>query len=107
MGGPGYVVQIYESLFQGKQKYNRGRLLKSDKKPRENIADRLRSMINGKKTKRNYGDRVQGPWVFWRMHFITMPMPVLSPDSEKRRVKCIFYVNFKLTLIKLIELSIF
>ncbi|CAF1119304.1 unnamed protein product [Brachionus calyciflorus] len=52
MGGDGYRIQIDESLFQGKRKYNRGRLLKSD--------------IGSKKTfkKKNYGDRVQGPWVF-------------------------------------------
>jgi hypothetical protein len=52
MGGPGYRIQIDESLFQGKRKNNKGRLLKSD--------------VNSKNSfkKKNYGNRVQGPWVF-------------------------------------------
>jgi hypothetical protein len=49
LGGESYTVQIGESLFQGKRKYNRGRLLRSDK---------------GKTGERNYGKRVSGPWVF-------------------------------------------
>ena len=33
MYGPGLKVQIDESLFQGKRKYNRGRCLNSDRRP--------------------------------------------------------------------------
>jgi len=35
MGGPGLVVQIDESLFQGKRKYNHRRLHLGDRKPEE------------------------------------------------------------------------
>ncbi|CAF0714116.1 unnamed protein product, partial [Brachionus calyciflorus] len=52
MGGPGYRIQIDESLFQGKRKSNRGRLLSSDKGSKKSFRSK------------NYGDRVQGPWVF-------------------------------------------
>lgn len=60
-------MQIDESLFQGKRKYNRSRL-----RPREEIVE---SGSNNSDTdfdpdsdteitNRNYGVRVQGPWVF-------------------------------------------
>ncbi len=32
-GEPGKIIQIDESYFQGKRKYNRGRYLKGDKRP--------------------------------------------------------------------------
>ncbi|CAF1129960.1 unnamed protein product [Brachionus calyciflorus] len=53
MRGEKYSVQIDESLFQGKRKYNRGRFLKSDKKTEE-------SSNPGSKN-RNYGSRISGP----------------------------------------------
>lgn len=33
MDGPGYTIQIDESLFSGRRKFSRGRLLIGDKKP--------------------------------------------------------------------------
>ena len=68
MRGKGYSAQIDESLFQGRRKYNRGRLLTGNKKTEESMCHRLRSYTKpnkeSKKSKRNYGSRVQGPWVF-------------------------------------------
>lgn len=65
MGGKGFSIQIDESLFKGKRKYNRGRILAGDKKPQETIGERLRTMVKDKIiSKRNYGNRVIGPWVF-------------------------------------------
>ena len=50
MGGVGQVVQIDESLFRGRRKYNRGRVLQGDGVP-------------GRRPN-NHGQRVEGPWVF-------------------------------------------
>lgn len=66
MGGPDSQAQIDESLILGKRKYNRGRMLKGDKKPKEMLKDRLRAyqLMSLKKKNKNYGSRVSGPWVF-------------------------------------------
>lgn len=56
MGGIGRRVQIDESLFRGRRKYHRGRLLLGDLDA-ENNDDRLNRG-------RNYGDREDGPWIF-------------------------------------------
>lgn len=61
MGGPGFELQIDESLFQGKRKYHRGRLLMGDKKTQESDPNNPNEKP---KNNRNYGNRVQGPWVF-------------------------------------------
>jgi len=49
IGGPGVVVQIDESLFRGRRKNMTGRLL---------LGDRGRDA-----RRRNYGNRVDGPWI--------------------------------------------
>ena len=54
MGGQGYSVQIDESLFRGKRKYNKGRLLKGDEKPKENVMDKIRKIIDINRNMRNY-----------------------------------------------------
>ena len=64
MGGKGYRVQIDESLFRGRRKYNRGRFKTGDQKQQETVRDKLLSLIANNKSKRNYGKRVDGPWVF-------------------------------------------
>ena len=56
MGGEGCIVQIDESLFAGKRKYNGGRLLAQDVGARPGP--------RGGRRRTSYGDRMVGPWVF-------------------------------------------
>ena len=58
VGTPQDPIQIDESKFGGKRKYNRGRLLLGDRPPRH-IDDAVNVDNN-----RNHGNRVDGPWVF-------------------------------------------
>ncbi|XP_022165341.1 uncharacterized protein LOC111030240 [Myzus persicae] len=69
MVGKGYIVQIDGSLFQGKRKYNRGRIRLGDHRPNDNAKSYSDSSSdeenqNIENQNRNNGNRVQGPWVF-------------------------------------------
>ena len=76
MGGPGYSIQIDESLFRGTRKYNRVRLLKGDLRPDGPSIKKMRKRLKlrqktnncsdkeSKRNNRNYGNRIVGPWVF-------------------------------------------
>eukprot|EP00102_Acyrthosiphon_pisum_P021188 XP_016658398.1 PREDICTED: uncharacterized protein LOC107883251 [Acyrthosiphon pisum] len=67
MGGTGCTVQIDESLFQGKKKYNRGRLQRGDHQPLREISNSSNEDSDENeivRTNKNYGNRIVGPWVF-------------------------------------------
>jgi len=57
------VVQIDESLFQGKRKYNRGRYQTEDKKPSESddSSDDDSDKENWVSSAKNYDNRISGP----------------------------------------------
>ena len=62
MGGPGYRAQIDASLFRGRRKSNRGRMLSGDNEPERTVRGKLEAIISASlnKSKRNYGDRIDG-----------------------------------------------
>ena len=61
MGGPGQIVEIDESLFRGRRKYNRGRMLQADGVPFQ--------------MPKNHRQRTEGPWVFGLLHQATDNWP--------------------------------
>ena len=87
MGGTEFNIQIDESLFRGRRKYNRGRYLKGDQKVKETISDKLKSIMENNKTNRNYGNKVTGPWVFGL---------VLQDKNQYKLVKEIELKNVKI-----------
>ncbi|CAG0884667.1 unnamed protein product [Darwinula stevensoni] len=69
MGGPGRIVQMDETLLRGKQKANKGRLLLGYREPEagdesSEDADLVADVANVPEGRRNYGRRIEGPWVF-------------------------------------------
>lgn len=58
-------MQIDESLFLGKRKYNRGKLCFGNCKPEEKSnKDEESSNEDDVINNRNYGQRIQGAWIF-------------------------------------------
>lgn len=69
MGGPGEVVQKDESLLREKRKYHWGQFAFGDQFGENIISDDNLDSNSDKenvanRTNRNYGQRVEGPWVF-------------------------------------------
>ncbi|CAF3118767.1 unnamed protein product, partial [Rotaria socialis] len=77
MGGVGKIVQIGESLFRDKRKYNRGRLLLGSLNKNNNNNVNVQNSSSSSDSEyddynntaqrtnnRNYGRRVEEPWIF-------------------------------------------
>ena len=85
MGGKGYVVQIDESLFRGRRKYKVGKFKTGDIRPQRTVRDILDSLISNNRSKRNYGNRVDGPWVFGMV--IEKKSELKSKVSMRKEIK--------------------
>lgn len=68
-------VQIDESCFRGRRKYNRGRLLEGDleKVAYDNLTGNRRN---------NYNDTIQGPWVLGIYQSATQVRFIVVPDRS-------------------------
>lgn len=64
MGGAGCTIQIDESLLHGKRKNNRGRLLVGNRRVTEDPTVLRTMVLPTPDNRRNYGSRVNGPWIF-------------------------------------------
>ena len=64
IGGADSEWQIDESYLSGRKKYNVGRLNTGDIKNKESVHDKLKAIISDNKSKRNYGNQVEGHWMF-------------------------------------------
>lgn len=64
MCGPGQIVQIKETLFLSKRKYNWGRLRNADIIPNlyDDVSSDANDIDDDYLTQNNYGTRIQGPW---------------------------------------------
>ena len=89
-GGEQFEWQIDESYFSGRRKYNRGRYKTGDKKSKESIKDKLLAIITNNKSKRNYGNQVEGPWVFGMVlqnkATITLNKTIRSNNNSKIKI---------------------
>lgn len=81
-------VQVDESYFKGRRKYNRGRYLSYDQTQSQDVPD-WRS--NEPRNNRNFGNRIVGPWV-------------VGITQGKNKVRCFIVEDRKATtLVPLIE----
>ena len=94
MRGPGYEIQIDESIFHGKKNSLR-KIQTNDETHKDSVRDRLLAIISNNKTKRNYSQRVESLFVFG---IVTkkrrISRRILRLVKLKRELKNRTFVNF-------------